>query len=182
MKNAFVIWLAVVVALGGALGGAFAGGMAIGKSQGKEAANQQLQTQFGQLASGRLRGALQGTPLAQEGTPVSAQATPQAQQGTPQAGQGTQSGLPFAGGPGGIAGRGGTVGTVEKVEGNVVTINTAQGAVRVVADNATTVQKVGEGSLRDVSAGASVTVSGERAQDGSVKATNILVSPVLRSP
>ena len=169
MRNAFVIWLAVVVVLGGALGGAFAGGMAIGKSQGKETANQQLQTQLGQLAAGRQRGTQTATLQAQGGTPTSTQATSQPQQGTP------QSGLPSAGGLGGLAGRGGSVGTVEKVNGNIITLNTPQGAVLVVVDSGTSVQKVGESSLGDISAGVSITVSGERAADGSIKATSIVI-------
>ena len=167
-QNAFVIWLGVVVALGGVLGGAFVGGMAIGKSQGKQEANQQMQGQLSQFAAGsRQRATQQGTPQAQEGTP-------QAQQGTP------QPGLSFPGGLGGLAGRGGTVGTVEKVEGNVVTLNTPQGAVRVIVDDSTSIQKMGEGSLGDISAGESITVSGERAEDGSMKATGIFITPGLR--
>ena len=131
-QNAFVIWLAVVVVLGGVLGGAFAGGIAIGKSQGREQATQELQSQRSQLVAG----------LGQRGS----------QQGTPQPG----SSLP--GGLGGFAGRGGTVGAVEKVEGNVVTLNTPQGAIRVMVDGSTSIQKIGQGSLGDISAGESITV------------------------
>ncbi|MBU2009577.1 MAG: hypothetical protein KJ624_07075 [Chloroflexi bacterium] len=161
-QNAFVIWLAVVVVLGGVLGGAFAGGIAIGKSQGREQATQELQSQRSQLAAG----------LGQRGT----------QQGTPQPGQGTpQPGSSFPGGLGGFAGRGGTVGAVEKIEGNVVTLNTPQGAVRVMVDGSTSIQKMGAGSLGDISAGESITVSGERQADGSIQATGILITPVLGS-
>ena len=174
-QNAFVIWLGVVVALGGVLGGAFVGGMAIGKSQGKQEANQQMQGQLSQFAAGsRQRATQQGTPQAQEGTPQAQEGTPKPLEGTP------QPGLSFPGGLGGLAGRGGTVGTVEKVEGNVVTLNTPQGAVRVIVDDSTSIQKMGEGSLGDISAGESITVSGERAEDGSMKATGIFITPGLR--
>ena len=161
-QNAFVIWLAVVVVLGGVLGGAFAGGIAIGKSQGREQATQELQGQRSQLAAGL-------------GQRVSQQGTPQPGQGTPQPG----SSLP--GGLGGLAGRGGTVGAVEKVEGNVITLNTLQGAVRVVVDDSTSIQKMGAGSLGDILAGESITVSGERQADGSIQATSIFITPVVGS-
>jgi hypothetical protein len=82
---------------------------------------------------------------------------------------------------GGLAGRGGTVGAVEKVEGNVVTLNTPQGAVRVMVDGSTSIQKMGAGSLGDISAGESITVSGERQADGSIQATSIFITPVLGS-
>ena len=168
-RNAFVIWLAVIVALGGVIGGAFAGGMAIGKSQGREQATQELQSQRSQLAAGL------GQRGTQQGTPQPGQGTPQPQQDTPQPG----SSLP--GGLGGLAGRGGTVGTVEKVEGNVVTLNTPQGAVRVMVDGSTSIQKMGAGSLGDISAGESITVSGERQADGSIRATGMIINPGLRS-
>ena len=168
-QNAFVIWLAVVIVLGGVLGGAFAGGIAIGKSQGREQATQELQSQRSQLAAGL------GQRGTQQGTPQPGQGTPQPQQDTPQPG----SSLP--GGLGGLAGRGGTGGTVEKVEGNVVTLNTPQGAVRVVVGDSTSIQKMGSGSLGDISAGESITVSGERKADGSIQATNIFITPGLGS-
>lgn len=175
MKHAFVVWLVTVVVLGGVLGGAFVGGIALGKSQGKKEATQTQQSQRSQLAAGLgQRGAGQATPQAQQGTPQPGQGTPQAQQGTP------QPGSPTTGGFGGLAGRGGTVGTVEKVEGSVVTVNTPQGAVRVVVDSSTSIQKTAAGRLEDLSAGESITVSGERNADGSIQATNILITPGLR--
>jgi len=168
-QNAFVIWLVTVVVLGGVLGGAFVGGMTIGKSQGKQQANQQLQTQLSQLTAGSRQRATQ-------------QGTPQPGQGTPQPGQGTpQPGLSLPGGLGGLAGRGGTVGVVEKVEGNVITFNTPEGSVRVVVDDSTSIQKMGAGSLGDILAGESITVSGERQADGSIQATSIFITPVLGS-
>jgi len=158
------------------LGGAFAGGMTIGKSQGREQATQELKSQRSQLAAGL------GQRGSQQGTPQPGQGTPQPGQGTPQPGQGTpQPGSSFPGGLGGLAGRGGTVGAVEKVEGNVVTLNTPQGAVRVMVDGSTSIQKMGAGSLGDISAGESITVSGERQADGSIQATSIFITPVLGS-
>ena len=93
------------------------------------------------------------------------------QEGMPQ--PGTQS-------SGGFFGRGGTMGTVEKIEGNVLTLNTMQGTtVQVLISDSTTVQKMAEGSLDDISSGDNVTVSGERNEDGSIDATNIFITPFI---
>lgn len=78
---------------------------------------------------------------------------------------------------GGLPGRGGTLGTVDKVEGNILTLNTTEGIVRVLIVDDTTIQKMGEGSLSDISPGQSITVSGERQEDGSIEATGIFVTP-----
>ena len=78
---------------------------------------------------------------------------------------------------GGLPGRGGTPGIVDKVEGNILTLNTTEGIVRVLIADGTTIQKMGEGSLSDISPGQSITVSGERREDGSVEATGIFVTP-----
>ena len=149
-KGAFIILLAAVVILGGAIGGALAGGMTIGTSQGREEATQELQSQLSQLTA---RSGQKGT-----------------QQGTPQ---------PDSGLPGGLFGKGGTVGTVESVEGNVITLNTLEGAVRVLVAADIPIQKMGEGSLDDISSGDSITVSGEQEDDGSIDATNIFITASL---
>ena len=151
-RNAFIILLAAVVVLGGVIGGAFAGGMAIGKGQGREEANQELQSQLSQLTS----------RLSQRDT----------QQGTP------QPGFEW---PGGLLGRGGTVGTVEKVEGNIITLNTTEGVVRVLIVDDTSIQKMGEGTLADILTGERITVSGEQADDGAIEATNVFVMPELQA-
>lgn len=165
--KAFVALLTAVVVLGGVIGGAFAGGMAIGKGQGREEANQELQGRLSQLTPGfGQRGIPQATQeeTSQEG----------AQQETPQPG----SSLP--GGFGGLMGRGGTVGTVEKVEGNIITVNTPQGSVSVLVADDTPIQKMGEGTIADISPGENITVSGEQKEDGSIQATNIFITPSLR--
>lgn len=78
---------------------------------------------------------------------------------------------------GGLPGRGGTPGIVDKVEGNIITLNTTEGIVRVIIVDDTSIQKMGEGSLSDILPGQSITVSGERQEDGSIEATSILVTP-----
>ncbi len=151
MKRKTIIILLAVVLVGGLIGGAFIGGMAMGKNQGREQANQELQSQF---QSGFGQGGTQGTP---------------------------QPGSPPSGGLGGLSGRGGTVGTVDKVESNIITINTAEGAMRVLIADNTSIQKMGEGSLNDISPGQTVTVSGERKDDGSIAATTIFITQGLQA-
>ncbi len=151
MKRKVLIILLAVVLVGGLIGGAFIGGMAMGKNQGREQANQELQSQF---QSGFGQGGTQGTP---------------------------QPGSPPSGGLGGLFGRQGTVGIVEKVEGNVMTLNAGEGTVRVLIADNTSIQKMGEGSLNDISPGQTVTVSGERKDDGSIAATTIFITQGLRA-
>jgi len=139
--------LVAVVVLGGVIGGAFAGGMAIGKSQGREEADQEWQNRLGQFPS----------RFGEEG----------AQPGT------ADPGFQF---PGGFLGRGGTVGEVEKIEDNVLTLSTLEGTIQVLTSDSTTIQKMGEGVLADILPGDRITVSGERNEDGSIEATNIFIT------
>ena len=112
-RKTFIILLVTVVVLGGVIGGAFAGGMTIGKSQGREEADQEWQNQFSQLPS-RFGG---------EGD----------QPGT------ADPGFQF---PRGLLGRGRTVGDVEKMEGNVLTLSTLEGTIQVLTSDSTTIQKM----------------------------------------
>jgi len=74
-------------------------------------------------------------------------------------------------------GLGATVGTVEKVEGNIVTLNTSTGTtVLVDIGNSTSIQKMAEGSLADISAGVNIAVSGSKNADGSIQARNITIT------
>ncbi len=86
------------------------------------------------------------------------------------------------GGPGGDAFRagfagGGLSGTIEKIEGNTVTVKTSEGPLQatVVAD--TIIQRLAEGTLADLLEGLRVTVSGERDESGIVEATSIFITP-----
>ena len=68
------------------------------------------------------------------------------------------------------------MGTVEKVEGNVVTLKTQEGSVLVNIDSSTSIQKTVEGSLGDISLGANIAVSGDKNADGSIKAKSITLT------
>jgi preprotein translocase subunit YajC len=79
--------------------------------------------------------------------------------------------------------RGGTFGTVEKVEGNVLTVKTPDGSTtQVTINDETTIQKMAQGDLSDILAGSSVSVTGERKDDGSIAATTIFLTPTPQAP
>ncbi|MBP2472632.1 hypothetical protein JOF53_001504 [Crossiella equi] len=83
------------------------------------------------------------------------------------------SGAPQAPGGGGGA-RGGTVGTVDRVEGDTLYLKTANGTeVRVKISADTPVNLTEPGKVADLKPGDSVSVQGERAQDGSVTARQL---------
>jgi len=131
MKNSpFFSLLIVAVVAGGILGGAFVGGVAMGKTQGSTdtasvAATPRPTTQSSQSNAS-------GSQASQQ--PQSTQSSTQ-QQARQQFGQGGQ-------GAGGT-----TVGTVSKVDGNVVTLTTAQGTtVNVQLSPDTTIEKTVTGS------------------------------------
>ena len=162
MKNSpFFSLLIVAVVAGGILGGAFVGGVAMGKTQGSTdtasvAATPRPTTQSSQSNAS-------GSQASQQ--PQSTQSSTQ-QQARQQFGQGGQ-------GAGGT-----TVGTVSKVDGNVVTLTTAQGTtVNVQLSPDTTIEKTVTGSAADLKDGVSVTVSGQRGADGAVTASSITVLP-----
>jgi hypothetical protein len=69
------------------------------------------------------------------------------------------------------------MGTVEKIEGGIITLTTPTGFVSVITSSSTTVQKMDSGSLTDIKTGDSITVSGETKDDGSIQATNIFITP-----
>ncbi|GAA3442492.1 hypothetical protein [Planomonospora venezuelensis] len=90
------------------------------------------------------------------------------QQGGQQSGQqGGQNGR--QGGPGGM-----TVGTVQKVEGDKVYVQAADGSVVTVTTTGETAVRISrEGKVADLGAGKTVVVQGARGEDGSVTATSI---------
>jgi hypothetical protein len=150
--KSFVSLLIVAVILGCAIGGALAGGIAIGKSQGSQT------SQYASLPSG-----LGNIPGLGNTT-----------------GQGN---FQFPGNSTGIrSGNGTAVGTVQKVEGNVITLNTSTGTVLVNIGNSTSIQKMTEGSLADISLGENITVSGNKNADGSIQARSVTIASGFTVP
>ena len=143
-----------------------------------------------QTQAGGARGAASGQ-AGQRGTGGQA-----AQQGTGgQAGQGagaattgggatTGARQGGAGGAGGQAGGGRTVGTVESLAGDTLTVTAQSGAVKVQLSEQTTIQKRTQGSREttpgsraDLTAGTRVMVQGPAGEDGTVTAQTVQVLP-----
>ncbi len=158
--KAFMLLLVGVLMLGGGIGGAFASGMAIGKSQGKDAAQKTLAPLSPSGSGQQTQGQLTEEQLQQF-----------RQQFQGQSGQTGQDGAQV------IPGRGGLTGTVEKIEGNTLTVNTAQGPLQATIGADTTIQMSVQGTAQDLKTGLRVTVVGQRGQDGNVAATSIIITP-----
>jgi hypothetical protein len=74
-------------------------------------------------------------------------------------------------------GRGGVFGTVDKVEGNLVTIVTTEGPVAVTIAEDTAISQISEASVADLQPGIKVTVMGPAGGDGRVAAANLVITP-----
>jgi len=117
---------------------------------------------------------------APSGTPGDPGGIPGGPDGTPYPGA-TQ--LPGGlGGFGGFPDGGGTSGTVQTIEGNVLTVATGEGTVTVVVSEETQVQTTCVGSLDDIAAGTMVTVSGSQQEDGSIDAASIFLTEGFSQP
>src|SRR5438874_1694132 len=99
------------------------------------------------------------------------QGTPNAQNGG-QRGQGGNGGAP---GGAGAAFFGGLQGTVDKVDGNTLTVSVTRGGqtqtVKVTIASDTTVQEFTSGSLANVKTGSRILIGMDRAQAGGANAT-----------
>ncbi len=174
-RSSFTLLIGVVVALGISIGGAFVGGIALGKSQDAEAAQATPEVP---APSGGFRqpDGADAASLDQLRQRIqSGDATPEELAQLRQ--QGQFGGGGFGGGRlgGGDFGRGLT-GTIDAVDGNVITVDTPQGPLQATVTDETTIQVFSEGSLADLLEGLRVTVIGQR-QDGAVEASAILLLP-----
>ena len=185
--KAFMTLLITVLILGAALGGAFAGGIALGKSQEdgetestptapqSGATGQEIQGESGVPSLDQIRQRIQSGEITQEEL-AELREQFQGQGGAAGGGGG------FAGGGGAFGGRGfggggGLVGTIEKIEGNVLTVNTQQGPLLATIGADSTIRMFSEGTLADLLTGTRVTVTGQRGEDGTVQATLVLITP-----
>ncbi|WP_327582756.1 DUF5666 domain-containing protein [Nonomuraea sp. NBC_00507] len=123
------------------------------------------------IQAGKLTGGSAGTSAAQ----LRAGGMQQAPQGYGPAG--VQQAPPGYGGrQGGFAQRmgGGTIGTVEKVEGGTIYVKIMDGStITVTTTDQTTVQIAKPGKVSDLQAGSTITVRGRQGDDGSVAAASI---------
>ena len=68
-----------------------------------------------------------------------------------------------------------TSGTLTKINGNILTLTTAQGPVTVICSDNTTIQNVTTGSLSDLHAGGYLIAIGPQDASGSITATSIMI-------
>ena len=66
-------------------------------------------------------------------------------------------------------------GQVKQVDGNTVQLSTANEVLKVTIGDQTRIQKMGDGSLSDISAGERITVQGTRKSDGTFTAQTIQI-------
>ena len=173
--KAVLLVVAGIAALAVSAGGAFAGGIALGKSQANDdaagsapLADNQASGGTGALDLDALRQQFQSGELDPE---TFAQLAEQfgGQFGGGFGGGGTGDGT-------GDGGRG-LFGTIDTIEGDTLTIGTARGPLQAAAGPETTIQLLADGTLADLVVGMRVTVTSERASDGSVVASSITVVP-----
>ena len=199
MNKAFSLFLMVALILGGSLGGAFASGVALGKTQGETPSEAQAagslsqgpgERSGGDRPQGRGQGARSGGGFERGGQGAGSGGDQRIGQSGPESrgsrqGEGNRQGFDggFRGGPGEDSGGGGrrggrgVGGAIESIEGNTLTVTTPRGPVTVTTGGDTTVRKIVDGSLEDLEQGAQIRVTGQRDEEGIVKATSITLIP-----
>ena len=182
----FVGVLVAVLVVGAAVGASFFTGLTIGKGQQTDTPVVTLTAPPGSAANATAGGG-QGaiTVVGPSGAPVttvrSSEVLVEGGEGVPEevAAQIRQlrEQLGGGGGIGGGAGFGLQVGTVEAVDGTTITLNTQQGPLEVTVGDETNIQMTTEVPMSDLETGMTVTVTGERGEDGVFSAGNIVVVP-----
>jgi len=81
--------------------------------------------------------------------------------------------------PGGFGG-GGTTGQVKSIEGNVMTLSTAQDVTTVNLSASTQIQKSGPAATSDLQPGVRVMVTGQRDANGNITASQVMI--LITSP
>jgi Domain of unknown function (DUF5666) len=81
------------------------------------------------------------------------------------------------GNPGASGGAGATTGTVQKIDGKTIYVQTASGVVQVKVTGTTKIRILQNGSAKDLKSGTSVVVQGAQAKDGTVTATSVGQGP-----
>ena len=174
--KAFLTLLVIALVLGGALGGAFVFGVTFGQGRQEEPGpGMTLPTPTrameARTAPGGQPAALDPQALAMlEERVASGELSPE------EAAQ-IMLGMSAGGGPALQAGQPGLVGTIESIEGDVVTIVTPYGPVTASVSAETAVHLTSEGTTTDLEPGMNVTVDGQPRGDGGFTATSVLVMP-----
>ena len=156
MKRIVVGLVAAVVVLA-LVGGAFFGGMKLGQNQVLKNPMKYLAGGDGAFSIQAGDGQFQGGP----GTTVQGGRFPGAR-GTPGAGfQGRDMAA--------------SADTIQAVDGNTITLSTADGTVKVITSDTTYIQKYMPVTVADLEVGEQVIVSGSNNDDGSITARSIRV-------
>ena len=185
--SAQMIWIGVATLVVGLVAGFFIG-RGTASSGPSSLADALTQAANGSLPRGDVTGALQksGGFRALLGTGAGAGGLGRggAGGGTGAGGGGTGTGGGGAGaGAGG--GRGGVAGTVASINGNVITITTTAGSVKVTITGSTTYQKSVAATQTDVAAGERVTVRPDFTTPSSgnqVNAGTVIIQPAATTP
>ena len=182
-SRSFTLLIGVVVALGISIGGAFVGGIALGKSQDAEAPQTAPEVPAPSGGFQQPDGADAASLDLLRQRIQSGDATPEelAQLRQQFQGQGQFGGGGFGGGrPGGGGFGQGLTGTIDAVDGNVITVDTPQGPLQATVTDETTIQTFSVGTLEDLLQGVRVTVIGQ-SEGGTVEARSILLLPECRA-
>ena len=202
MTKTFLVSLIFVLVLGISWGGAFVGGVALGKSQSDDdglggssaplpfSARQGVSGQAGQQPTDQARRQFgSGGPSQQDLAQLrqrlqSGEINPEdlerlRQQFSGQQSSGQQSSSQQSSGRfgQGISGRGGVTGTIENVEGNRVTVETAQGPQTVIIGEDTVIQKPVTGTLEDLQQGVRIAAFGQTVEDPGAGARFVVLIP-----
>ena len=172
----FMALIAGALLFGGSIGGAFFGGLALGKSDEAEAveAAPTQSAATGQLSLAQLQEQLGSGQLTQEDL---AQLRQQFGGQTRQGGTGSfRGGFGGGGFAGGFAGAGLT-GAIESIQDGTLTVNTAQGPLQASIGPDTVIRTLAEISPDDLTTGMQVTITGERGEDGIIRAVSITLVP-----
>jgi FtsP/CotA-like multicopper oxidase with cupredoxin domain len=77
---------------------------------------------------------------------------------------------------------GGTFGTIQKIEGNTITLTTDGESLRVITSDTTFIQKMMDVGTEDLEVGENVIVTGSENDDGSITARSIRSAQGMRVP
>jgi hypothetical protein len=86
-----------------------------------------------------------------------------------------QNGTPSGGQRGGFFGGGGVTGQVKSLDGNVLSLSTAQDVTTVNLTDSTVIEKPSQGTTSDLQAGVRVIVTGQRDSNGTITASQITI-------
>ncbi len=171
--KSFIFLIIGILVIGGGLGGAFAAGVNVGKNSVPESTSE----------NGALTPATTLQPFNFDGgaLPPGVQvfSSGDVTMGSAPAFSFAAPGGAITSGPGGSASVGAMptalFGTVESIDGNIVTIRTPQGLIKVTVGEETTIRKNVDVPVGDLEIGYSVSAFGQRGENGGVDAMSISV-------